>query len=162
MLGVAAKAIALGGIVAAGGAFTANANTTPLRAAAPAGLGRSRRIKAGQLDVGYFELGPRDGKPVLLLHGFPYDVHSFQDVAPLLAVQGCRVVVPYLRGHGATRFLDDNEPRAGQQGAIGADVIDLMDALDMPSAVLAGYDWVDARLASLPRFGRSGAGAWSR
>jgi pimeloyl-ACP methyl ester carboxylesterase len=142
IIGGAAKGIALGGITAAAGhSLIARAAATSPRARLRAELGQARTIRAGLLDVAYFESGPRDGKPVLLLHGFPYDVHSYQEVAPILASRGCRVVVPYLRGHGATRFIDANEPRAGQQGAIGADVMDLMDALGMPSAVLAGYDW---------------------
>jgi len=142
MIGAAAKGIAVGGITAAAGhSLISRAATASPRAGLRAGLGQARTIRAGQLDVAYFESGPRDGNPVLLLHGFPYDVHSYQEVAPILASRGCRVVVPYLRGHGPTRFIDANEPRAGQQGAIGADVIDLMDALGMHSAVLAGYDW---------------------
>ena len=93
------------------------------------------------LDVGYFEAGPSDGPAVLLLHGFPYSVESYREVAPLLAARGCRVIVPHLRGHGSTRFLDASTPRTGQQGAIGVDVIALMDALRVERAVLAGYDW---------------------
>jgi pimeloyl-ACP methyl ester carboxylesterase len=104
-------------------------------------LGPPKQIKAGVLDVGYYELGPRNGAPVLLLHGFPYSIDSFAEVAPLLAERGCRVVVPYLRGHGSTRFLDRTTPRSGQQAAIGTDVIDLMDALQLKRAVVAGYDW---------------------
>ncbi len=100
-----------------------------------------RQIRAGVLDVGYQDTGPADGWPVLLLHGWPYDVHSYVDVAPWLAARGCRVIVPHLRGHGSTRFLDPATPRSGQQAAIGADVIALMDALDIRRAVLAGYDW---------------------
>lgn len=100
-----------------------------------------RQIHASVLDIGYFEAGPGDGPVVLLLHGYPYDIHSYVEVAPMLAAQGCRVIVPYLRGHGSTRFLDAATPRAGQQGAIGADVIALMDALKIPTAVLAGFDW---------------------
>ncbi len=100
-----------------------------------------RQVRTSVLDIGYYEAGPRSGKPVLLLHGYPYDIHSFAEVAQLLAVQGCRVIVPHLRGHGSTRFLSDTAPRSGQQAAIGQDVIDLMDALDIPQAVLAGYDW---------------------
>ena len=99
------------------------------------------QIEAGVLDVGYYEIGPKDGPPALLLHGFPYSIESFREVAPMLAERGCRVIVPHLRGHGATRFLDDAEPRAGQQAAIGSDVIALMDALKLERAVLAGYDW---------------------
>jgi pimeloyl-ACP methyl ester carboxylesterase len=100
-----------------------------------------RYVRTDALEIAYFEAGPGDGEVVLLLHGFPYDVHSYVDVIPRLATAGHRVIVPYLRGHGPTRFLDDAAPRSGQQAAIGADVIDLMDALDLPKAVLAGYDW---------------------
>ena len=100
-----------------------------------------RQIRAGVLDVGYSQLGPGDGPPVLLLHGFPYAVASYAEVAPMLAARGCRVVVPHLRGHGSTRFLDPATPRAGQQAAVGADVVALLDALGIRRAVLAGYDW---------------------
>src|SRR4051794_12130646 len=100
-----------------------------------------RRVSTPTLDVAYVEQGPTDGEPVLLLHGFPYDVHSYVDVAPLLAREGLRVIVPYLRGHGPTRFRDHARPRSGQQAALGVDVIELLDALDLPSALLAGYDW---------------------
>jgi len=100
-----------------------------------------QQIEAGVLDVGYHELGPGHGPPVLLLHGYPYDIHSYVEVAPMLAARGCRVIVPHLRGHGTTRFRDAATPRAGQQAAIGADLIALMDALGLPRAVLAGFDW---------------------
>ena len=100
-----------------------------------------RQIRAGVLDIGYYETGSADGPPVLLLHGFPYSVDSYVEVAPMLAEHGCRVIVPYLRGHGSTHFLDGGTPRSGQQGAIGVDVIALMDALGLNRAVLAGYDW---------------------
>jgi pimeloyl-ACP methyl ester carboxylesterase len=100
-----------------------------------------RHIAAGVLSVAYYEAGPADGLPVLLLHGWPYDIHSYVDVAPMLAARGCRVIVPHLRGHGTTRFLDSATPRSGQQASLGADVIALMDALNIPRAVLAGYDW---------------------
>jgi alpha/beta hydrolase fold len=82
-----------------------------------------KQIKAGILDIGYYEAGPSNGPPVLLLHGFPYSIDSYVNVAPMLANRGCRVIVPYLRGHGPTRFLDSGTPRSGQQGAIGVDVI---------------------------------------
>lgn len=114
---------------------------TPVRRLPSFRLLPTRQVTAGVLDIGYYELGPRDGRPVLLLHGFPYAVESFVEVAPLLADRGLRVIVPHLRGHGSTRFLDASTPRAGQQGAIGADVIALMDALKIERAVLAGYDW---------------------
>ena len=98
-------------------------------------------VQAGVLDVAYFEAGPANGPPVLLMHGFPYDVHAYAEVAPLLAAQGCRVIVPYLRGFGATRFLNPATPRSGEQAALGADLLALLDALEIKSAVLAGYDW---------------------
>lgn len=100
-----------------------------------------RRVKAGVLNIAWFEAGPADGPPVLLMHGFPYDIHAYADVAPLLAAQGCRVIVPYLRGFGATQFRSDDTPRSGEQAALGADLLALMDALSLPRAILAGYDW---------------------
>jgi pimeloyl-ACP methyl ester carboxylesterase len=100
-----------------------------------------RHIDAGVLDVAYYEAGPADGPVVMLLHGFPYDIHSYVDVAPLLAAKGCRVIVPYLRGYGPTRFRDKATPRSGEQAAVGADLIALMDALGIARAVFAGYDW---------------------
>ncbi|MEP0888852.1 alpha/beta hydrolase [Leptolyngbya sp. FACHB-16] len=100
-----------------------------------------KQINAGVLDIGYYEAGPSNGSPVLLLHGFPYSIDSYVDIAPMLAARGCRVIVPYLRGHGSTCFLDSETPRSGQQAAIGVDVIALMDALQLNQAVLAGYDW---------------------
>jgi pimeloyl-ACP methyl ester carboxylesterase len=100
-----------------------------------------RHVDAGVLNVAYYEAGPVDGPAVMLLHGFPYDIHSYVDVAPLLATQGCRVIVPYLRGYGPTRFRDPATPRSGEQASIGADLIELMDALSIKRAVLAGYDW---------------------
>ncbi len=104
-------------------------------------LGPLGRVRTDVLEVAYFEAGPPDGEAVLLLHGYPYDIHSYVDVIPILAGEGRRVIVPYLRGHGPTRFLDAAAPRSGQQGSIGADVIALMDALGIGRAVLAGYDW---------------------
>jgi pimeloyl-ACP methyl ester carboxylesterase len=100
-----------------------------------------RQIDAGVLSVGYHEAGPADGPVVMLMHGFPYDIHSFVDVAPQLAAQGCRVIVPYLRGYGPTRFRDKATPRSGEQAAVGADLMALMDALGIKRAVVAGYDW---------------------
>ncbi len=100
-----------------------------------------QQIRAGVLDIGYHETGPEAGPPVLLLHGFPYSIDSYAEVAPRLAARGCRVIVPYLRGHGTTRFIDSTTPRAGQQAALGVDVIALLDAMQIRRAVLAGYDW---------------------
>jgi pimeloyl-ACP methyl ester carboxylesterase len=98
-------------------------------------------VSAGALRIAYHEAGPRNGVPVLLMHGFPYDIHAYAEVVPLLAGQGCRAIVPYLRGFGATRFLDAATPRSGEQAALGADLLALLDALALPRAVLAGYDW---------------------
>ena len=100
-----------------------------------------RHINAGALNVALYEAGPADGAPVFLMHGFPYDINAYADVAPLLAAQGCRVIVPYLRGFGPTRFLNDATLRSGEQAALGADLLALMDALAIDKAVLAGYDW---------------------
>jgi pimeloyl-ACP methyl ester carboxylesterase len=99
------------------------------------------QVEAGMLSIAYYEAGPADGPVVMLMHGFPYDIHSYVDVAPMLAAQGCRVIVPYLRGYGPTRFVDKTDPRSGEQAAIGADLMELMDELDVHRAVLAGYDW---------------------
>src|SRR5882762_9445065 len=100
-----------------------------------------RRVDAGALNIAYYEAGPVDGPVAILLHGFPYDIHSYIDVAPQLATQGCRVIVPYLRGYGPTRFRDKTTPRSGEQAAMGADLMALMDALGIKRAVFAGYDW---------------------
>ncbi|MGJ4860437.1 alpha/beta fold hydrolase [Labrys sp. KB_33_2] len=107
-----------------------------------------KQIKAGVLDVGYAEAGPADGTPMLLLHGWPYDIHSYADVAPILAAAGYRVIVPYLRGYGSTRFLSAETPRNGQQAALGSDIIAFMDALKIEKAVIGGYDW-GARTADI-------------
>jgi pimeloyl-ACP methyl ester carboxylesterase len=100
-----------------------------------------RRIEAGVLEVAYHESGPADGPPVLLMHGFPYDIHTYAEVAPLLAAEGCRTIVPYMRGYGGTRFLSKDTPRSGEQAAFGADLLALLDALKIERAVLGGYDW---------------------
>ena len=100
-----------------------------------------RFVDAGVLRVAYAEHGDPAGRAVVLLHGFPYDVHAYDGVAPLLAGQGLRVVVPHLRGYGPTRFLSDRTPRSGQQAALGADLLALLDALHIERAIVAGYDW---------------------
>jgi pimeloyl-ACP methyl ester carboxylesterase len=107
-----------------------------------------KQIEAGLLSVGYAEDGPADGPAVILLHGWPYDIHSFVDVAPLLAAAGYRVIVPHLRGHGTTRFLSSETLRNGQQAVVARDIIALMDALKIERAILAGYDW-GARTANI-------------
>jgi pimeloyl-ACP methyl ester carboxylesterase len=104
-------------------------------------LGPVQQIEAGALDVGYVDVGPPDGQAVVLLHGWPYDIHSYAEVAPALGAAGYRVVVPYLRGYGPTRFLSDDTVRNGQQSALAVDVVDLMDALGIESAVIGGFDW---------------------
>lgn len=104
-------------------------------------LGPIKRINAGVLSIGYAEAGPSHGRAVILLHGWPYDIHSFVDVAPLVASAGYRVIVPYLRGYGATHFLSSETPRNGQQSVLGVDLVALMDALKIDKAILAGYDW---------------------
>jgi pimeloyl-ACP methyl ester carboxylesterase len=100
-----------------------------------------REVTTDVLRIGYEEHGPVDGLPVILNHGFPYDVRAYDGVAPILAERGCRVLVPYLRGYGPTRFRSEHTPRSGQQAALGKDLLALMDALDIGEAVLAGYDW---------------------
>jgi pimeloyl-ACP methyl ester carboxylesterase len=107
-----------------------------------------KHIDAGLLKVAYAEAGPADGKPVLLLHGWPYDIHSFAEVAPLLASKGYRVIVPYLRGYGPTRFLSNDIFRNGQPSAVALDTTALMDALNIDTAMLAGFDW-GARTANI-------------
>jgi pimeloyl-ACP methyl ester carboxylesterase len=99
------------------------------------------QIAAGVLDTAYHTAGPENGPPVFLMHGFPYDIHAYAEVVPHLAARGCRVIVPYLRGFGPTRFLRDDSPRSGEQAALGQDLRALMDALQVDRAVLAGYDW---------------------
>jgi pimeloyl-ACP methyl ester carboxylesterase len=116
--------------------------------ATTASFGPLRQVDAGVLDVGYAEAGPAGGPAVLLLHGWPYDIHSYVEVAPLLAAAGYRVVVPHLRGHGTTWFLSSETFRNGQQSALAVDIVALMDALGIEQAILAGYDW-GARTANV-------------
>jgi pimeloyl-ACP methyl ester carboxylesterase len=104
-------------------------------------LAPNRTIHAGVLNIALHEAGPNDGTPVFLMHGFPYDIHTYVDVVPLLVAKGCKVYVPYLRGFGPTTFLSEATPRSGEQAALGADLLALMDALDVKQATLAGYDW---------------------
>jgi len=123
----------------------------PARAIEPGthtSLGSIKQVDAGVLDVGYAEAGPAGGPVAILLHGWPYDIHSFVDVAPLLAAAGYRVIAPHLRGHGTTRFLSAETFRNAQQAAVALDIIALMDALSIERAILAGYDW-GARTANI-------------
>ena len=140
------------GAAAAGLAMAEFGLAAPARAALAAAAHKSfgliRQIDAGVLNVGYAEAGPADGEPVILLHGWPYDIHTYADVAPLLAAEGFRVIVPYLRGYGTTRFLAGETMRNGQQAAIAADIVALMDALKIEQATIGGCDW-GARTANI-------------
>ncbi|MCL2419519.1 MAG: alpha/beta hydrolase [Conexibacteraceae bacterium] len=111
-------------------------------------FGPVKQIEAGVLNVGYVEAGPADGPAVVLLHGWPYDIHSFAEVTPILAAAGFHVVVPYLRGYGTTRFLSDDTVRNGEQAALARDTVALMDALNIDRAIVAGFDW-GARTADI-------------
>ena len=111
-------------------------------------FGPVKQIDAGVLNVGYIDAGPTNGRAVLLLHGWPYDIHSYADVVPLLTARGYRVIVPYLRGHGTTRFRSSTTFRNAQQAVVAADMIALMDALAIDKAIVAGYDW-GARTANI-------------
>ena len=114
---------------------------TTMNPGASTPFGALKQIDAGVLSIGYAEAGPPGGPAVMLLHGWPYDIHSFADVTPALAAKGYRVIVPYLRGYGTTRFLSDATPRNGQQSALGVDAIALMDALGIGEAIIGGFDW---------------------
>lgn len=127
---------------------TKSASPRPVKPEANAAFASPKQIDAGLLNVGYVETGPASGEPVILLHGWPYDIYSFADVAPPLASAGYRVIVPYLRGYGTTRFLSDATVRNGQPSAIAVDTIALMDALKIQKATLAGFDW-GARTANI-------------
>ncbi|WP_327240818.1 alpha/beta hydrolase [Streptomyces sp. NBC_01318] len=146
-LGTGAAAASLAGLqgLPTASAATQNGTTAPTALTVAPGARTSfatlKQIKAGLLDIGYAELGPAHGPVVICLHGWPYDIHSFVDVAPLLAAEGYRVIVPYLRGHGTTRFLSSRTFRNAQQSAIALDIIALMDVLKIEKAVLAGFDW---------------------
>jgi pimeloyl-ACP methyl ester carboxylesterase len=115
--------------------------TAEAQTAGPAAFPAIKQIDAGVLNVGYVDAGPDYGPVVILLHGWPYDIHSYVDVVPMLTKAGYRVIVPHLRGYGTTRFLDPNAVRNGEPAALAKDVVDLMDALKIDKAILAGYDW---------------------
>ena len=124
------------------------AGAATIEAGTNTSFGPLKQIEAGLLSVGYAEAGPANGRPVLLLHGWPYDIYSFVEVAPLLAAAGYRVIVPYLRGYGTTRFLSSETFRNGQPSAVAADIVALMDALKIEKPVIAGFDW-GARTANI-------------
>ena len=139
------------GLVGSANAQAVKASAKELPAVKPgthSSFGPLKQINAGTLNIGYAEAGPVDGPTVILLHGWPYDIYSFVDVAPLLASAGYRVIVPYLRGYGTTRFLSSETPRNGQQSVVAIDVIALMDALQIEKATIGGFDW-GARTADI-------------
>ncbi|WP_459569957.1 alpha/beta fold hydrolase [Cupriavidus sp. 8B] len=145
-LGVAALTLAAAqyGMLSSARAQTSQSRPAPLPPIKPGthtSFASLKQIDAGLLNVGYAEAGPADGPAVVLLHGWPYDIHSFVDVTPLLASRGYRVIVPYLRGYGSTRFLSNETMRNGQPAAVALDIIALMDALSIQTAILAGFHW---------------------
>ncbi len=127
---------------------------------APSPFGPLKHVKAGVLDVAYAETGPANGPVVILLHGWPYDIHSYDEVAPLLAAKGYRVLMPYARGYGDTQFLSKDTLRNGQPAALASDVIDFMDALKIKQAVLGGYDWGARSAGIVSHCGRSESRRW--
>lgn len=135
-------------VLLAGAAVAATPEPAPVGAASPAALVADKHVDAGDLRIGYAELGPSRGEVVILLHGWPYDINSYAEVAPRLAARGYRVIVPHLRGYGSTRFLSPDTPRNGEPAALASDVVALMDALKIRRATLAGYDW-GARTADI-------------
>jgi pimeloyl-ACP methyl ester carboxylesterase len=151
--GAVAATIAAAQLGMTGSAQAQSRKTTPadlpiIKPGTNTSFGALKQIDAGVLNVGYAEAGPANGPAVILLHGWPYDIHSYVDVAPLLASAGYRVIVPYLRGYGATRFLSSETFRNGQQSAIAVDIIALMDALKIGKAIIGGFDW-GARTANI-------------
>jgi pimeloyl-ACP methyl ester carboxylesterase len=152
-LGTAAMTIAAAQLALTGSANAQAGKTKPaqlpaIKPGTNTSFASLKQIDAGVLNVGYAEAGPADGPAVILLHGWPYDIHSYVDVAPLLAQAGYRVIVPYLRGYGTTRFLSGETVRNGEPAALAVDIIALMDALKIEKATLAGYDW-GARTANI-------------
>ena len=149
-LGTAAVALAAAPFATIGALFAQSGDAKPgaVRPGAHTSFAALKQIEAGVLTIGYAEAGPADGPVVILLHGWPYDIYAFVDVVPALASAGFRVIAPWLRGYGTTRFLSTDTPRNGQQGALATDVIALMDALKIDKAVVAGFDW-GARTAGI-------------
>ena len=120
----------------------------PATAKTESAFGTINQVEAGALDIGYVDAGPADGPAVLLLHGWPYDIHSYAEVVPLLTAAGYRTIVPHLRGYGTTRFLSDETARNGEQAAFALDAIGLLHALGIETAIVAGFDW-GARTADI-------------
>ncbi|SOE87575.1 Pimeloyl-ACP methyl ester carboxylesterase [Burkholderia sp. YR290] len=137
----ALAAFSLLGLAGAKRTLAASLDTASSRKHLATSFGAIRQVRAGSLEIGYAEIGPSEGHVVILLHGWPHDIHSFIEVAPILSAAGFRVIVPYLRGFGSTRFLSADTPRNGQQSIFAVDIIALIDALKIDKAVLAGFDW---------------------
>jgi pimeloyl-ACP methyl ester carboxylesterase len=150
LIGAAAVSLAATefGLIGAASAQFKAANLPAVKTGSHASFPPLKQVDAGVLNVGYAEAGPANGAPVILLHGWPYDIYSFVDVTPALAAAGYRVIVPYLRGYGTTRFLSSDTPRNGQQAAVAVDLIALMDALKIEKATIGGFDW-GARTADI-------------
>ena len=148
LLGAAVLTLAASELATIGSADAQPAKINPTKPGTNTSFASLKQIDAGVLNVGYAEAGPANGPPVILLHGWPYDIYSFVDVAPLLASAGYRVIVPYVRGYGTTRFLSSETFRNGQPSAVALDLIALMDALKIQKATLAGFDW-GARTANI-------------
>ena len=148
LIGAVALAATQFGLISPAFTQSKAANLLPIKPGTHTSFGPLKQIDAGALNVGYAEVGPANGAPVILLHGWPYDIHSFVDVAPVLAAAGYRVIVPYLRGYGTTRFLSSDTPRNGQQSVVAVDLINLMDALKIEKATIGGFDW-GARTADI-------------
>jgi pimeloyl-ACP methyl ester carboxylesterase len=148
IMAIASAELGIIGSAAAQSSKAKPVTVLPIKPGTSKSFGPLKQIDAGLLNVGYAEMGPSGGPPVILLHGWPYDIHSFVDVAPLLASTSYRVIVPYVRGYGATRFLSNDTLRNGQPSALAVDTIALMDALKIQKAILAGFDW-GARTANI-------------
>src|SRR5580700_1105627 len=153
LFGAMAVSVAAAELAGVGSSFAQSGNANPkhllaIKPGTNTSFGPLKQIDAGLLNVGYAEAGPADGLPVILLHGWPYDIHSYLDVAPMLASAGYRVIVPHLRGYGTTRFLSSETIRNGQQSVLALDGIALMDALGIKKAIIAGFDW-GARTADI-------------
>src|ERR1700683_982793 len=150
-LGTAAMTLAAAGLLRSAEAPSKNAELAgvpPIKPGTNTSFASCKQIDAGVRNVGCAEAGPIDGPAAVLLHGWPYDIYSYVDVAPLLASAGYRVIVPYLRGYGTTRFLSDETVRNGQQSVVAIDIVALMDALKIEKATIAGFDW-GARTANI-------------
>jgi pimeloyl-ACP methyl ester carboxylesterase len=148
LLGAAVLTVAAAELAIVGAADAQSGKIGPIKPGTNTSFAPLKQIDAGLLNVGYAEAGPANGPPVILLHGWPYDIYSFVDVTPLLASAGYRVIVPYVRGYGTTRFLSSETFRNGQPSAVALDLIALMDALKIEKATLAGFDW-GARTANI-------------